>query len=114
MNVGYILSIISKQIVGFIAVNTDYLMYHTDDSMLQAYIELLLKNCNIIDSYITELINNEPKITGYKFTNPIDMHYLHGLSFKLPWPYYIGKVRYELIDIKDINIKNLMGRDSDI
>ena len=79
------------------------LIYYVTDSGLQNYITAILKN-NIINKYLTDGNN----IIGYTLTSPLEKNYLHGLSYQLPWPYFIGKVEFMNIEANKESILKIM------
>lgn len=94
MNITYIYSLITRQLVGIIGMSNNHFVYYADNDLLKLSIEIILSKNNIIGQYgiLDDTIY-------YELTNWHNKNFLVGLNYLLPWPFYLARVEY-------ININN--------
>ena len=94
MNITYIYSLITRQLVGIIGMSNNHFVYYADNDLLKLSIEIILSKNNIIGQYgiLDDTIY-------YELTNWHNKNFLVGLNYLLPWPFYLAQVEY-------ININN--------
>ena len=94
MNITYIYSLITRQLVGIIGMSNNYFVYYADNDLLKLSIEIILSKNNIIGQY--GILDGT---IYYELTNWYNKNFLVGLNYLLPWPFYLAQVEY-------ININN--------
>ena len=97
MNVAYVYSIITRQIVGILALSNDNFAYYFEDNQLINLIETILKKSNIVSVY-----GVDKDIIYYDLTNPLNKDFLIHINYLLPWPYRIKNIEYKNIDPQDL------------
>ena len=94
MNITYIYSLITRQLVGIIGMSNNHFVYYADNDLLKLSIEVILSKNNIIGQY--GILDGT---IYYELTNWHNKNFLVGLNYLLPWPFYLAQVEY-------ININN--------
>lgn len=102
MNITYIYSLITRQLVGIIGMSNNHFVYYADNDLLKLSIEIILSKNNIIGQYgiLDDTIY-------YELTNWHNKNFLVGLNYLLPWPFYLAQVEYTNINNDFHKIKQL-------
>lgn len=97
-NIGYIYNTINYKIEAIIAANEEYFVYYADTQELNDIIYIIYHKQVIVNYYKEK--NKE--IIYFDTANAKDKSFLHGLSYLLPFPYYMQKVVCKMIDTDKI------------